>query len=126
MSSVKKGLLVGFLFAFLVLGVLSMKRAMPEPKEERIYQELKIYMPYKLEKYAGGLEIIDKRDGRKEKPDAAEVFLRLDELEKSWGKKHLRVERNIVVIVGENNQSVGRLNIQSQKEKNFLKTFFNI
>ncbi len=126
MSNVKKGLLVGFLFAFLVLGVLSMKRAMPEPKEERIYQELKVYMPYEIDKYAGGLAIIDKRDGRKEKPDAAEVFLRLDELEKIWGKKHLRVEKNIVVITGENNQSIGRLKIQTQKEKDFLKTFFDI
>jgi len=126
MSNVKKGLFFGVLFASLVLGFLSMKRAMPQPKEERIYKELKVYMPYKLEKYVGGLEIVDKRNDTKEKPSAAEVFLRLDELEKEWGHKHLKIEGSTLVIMGENNLSIGRLSIKTPKEQQFLNKFFGI
>ena len=48
--SAKKGLFIGFLFAFLVLGFISMKRAMPETKEDRIYNAIRVYSPYKVEK----------------------------------------------------------------------------
>jgi len=41
MSLVKKAFIFGLLTAFLVMGILSMKRAMPEEKNERIYKVLK-------------------------------------------------------------------------------------
>jgi hypothetical protein len=56
--TVKKWLIVGMMFAFLVMGVLSMQRAVPDAKSERIYKELKVYTPYTLEKRIGGLNII--------------------------------------------------------------------
>ena len=124
--NVKKALLFGALIAFLVLGTISMKRALPDAKEERIYEAIKVYSPYTMEKRIGGLTIIDKRDGTKEKPTAAEVLHRMDELEKKWGKKSLRVENNQVLVIGENNQTVARIFIETQKERNFLKTFFGI
>ncbi|WP_345993064.1 hypothetical protein [Sulfurimonas sp. HSL-1716] len=126
MSNVKRGLFFGALFAFLVMGVVAMKQAMPEAKNPHMYKELKVYMPYTLEKTIGGLSIIDKRDGSKESPSAADVMLRLDELEKNWGKKHLKVVDNDVVILNDANQSVAKIFIKDKKERAFLKRFFGI
>lgn len=124
--TIKKGLIFGVLFAFLILGVLSMQRAMPEAKEARIYKEIKIYSPYTLEKRMGGLTIVDKRTGIKEKPNAAEVMHRLDELDKEWGKEHLKIEQNDLVILGDNNQTLVRIYIETQEERAFLNNFFGI
>jgi hypothetical protein len=124
--NVKKGLFIGFLFAFLVLGFVAMQRAMPESKEQRIYKAIKVYSPYKMEKIVGGLAIIDTRTGDKEKPSAAEVMLRYDELDKKWGHQHLRIEGDQVVVLGENNQSIAKIFIETQKERQFLNKFFGI
>ena len=122
----KKGIFLGVIFAFFVLGLLSMQRAMPDTKEERIYNAIKVYMPFKVEKRMGGLTIVDERDGSKEKPDAASFYHRLDELEKGWGREHLRVVNNDVEIVGDNNQTITKIFIQTQKERAWLHKFFGI
>jgi hypothetical protein len=124
--SVKKGLFAGFIFAFLVMGFISMQRAMPEAKEDRIYKEIEVYSPYKLEKIIGGLAIIDKRTGTKEKPSAADVMHRLDELEKKWGNKHLKVVDNQLIVYGDNNQSITKIFIETDKERQFLNRFYGI
>ena len=82
----KKALIFGFFTAFLILGMVSLKRAMPDAKENRIYMAIKVYSPYEMEKRIGGLTIVDKRTGIKEKPSSKEVFLRMDELEKNGGR----------------------------------------
>jgi hypothetical protein len=124
--NVKKALIFGFFTAFLILGVVSMQRALPEAKEKRIYTAIKVYSPYVVEKKVGGLTIIDKRNGEKEDPSAKEIFHRLDELDKKWGKEHLSVENNEVIVIGENNQSVARIFIETEKEREFVKKFFGI
>lgn len=124
--NIKKALIFGFFTAFLVLGVLSMQRAMPDAKEGRIYEAIRAYSPYMMEKRVGGLEIVDKRDGTKEKPSSQEVLHRMDELEKKWGKEHLKVENNEVLVQGENNQTVARIFIETEKEREFVKRFYGI
>lgn len=124
--NVKKALILGVIAAAIVMGTLSMKRALPEAKEERIYKAIKVYSPYILEKRIGGLEIIDKRNGQKEKPSAAEVYHRQDELDKKWAKEHLKVENNEVLIMGENNQTITRIFIENENERKFLEKFFGI
>jgi len=124
--SIKKALIFGFFTAFLILGVLSMQRAMPAAKEERIYKAIKAYTPYVMEKRIGGLTIIDSRTGKKEKPSSQEVFLRMDELEKEWGKEHLRIEGNDLLIIDENNKTVAKIFFQTQKEREFVNRFYGI
>jgi len=124
--TVKKALFLGFLFAFLVLGFVAMQRAMPEAKEDRIYKAIKVYSPYKLEKILGGLAIVDIRTGNKEKPGAAEVLLRHDELDKQWGHRHLRVEDSHVLVLGEHNQTITKIFIETPKEREFLRDFYGI
>lgn len=124
--SMKKALIFGFFTAFLILGIVSMQRAMPDAKEERIYTAIKVYSPYVLEKKIGGFNIIDKRDGTKESPSSKEIFHRLDELEQKWGKEHLKLENNDVLIMGENNQTIIRIFLETEKERAFVKRFYGI
>lgn len=125
-SLIKKVLISAFLFAFLIMGVLSIKRALPEPKEERIYLAIKAYSPYKLQKRVGGLEILDTRDDTKEKPSSAEIMHRLDEVEQEWGKAHLRVENSTVIVLDTNKSTIAEIAIETKKERDFIKTFFGI
>jgi len=122
----KKILFIGVIVGFFVMGFLSLERAMPAHKEQRIYKAIKIYSPYKLEKRIGGLSIIDSRDGRKEKPSAAEVYLRLDELEKTWAKEHLRLKDDEITVLGDNNQTVVQIHVENEKEMAFVKSFYGI
>ncbi len=124
--NVKKVLIFGIFTVAIIMGVLSMKRAIPNEKETRIYKEIQIYSPYKMEKRIGGLVIIDKRDGKKEKPSNAEVFHRMDELEQSWGKNHLRIEGSDLHVVGDNNQTIIKIFIETPEENKFLHTFYGI
>jgi len=122
----KKILFIGVIVGFFVMGFLSLERAMPAHKEQRIYKAIKVYSPYKLEKRIGGLTIIDSRDGRKEKPSAAEVYLRLDELEKTWAKEHLHLNDNELTVLGDNNQTVVKIYVENEKEMAFVKSFYGI
>ena len=124
--NMKQGLFIGVIAAFLVLGFVSMQRAMPAAKEDRIYKAIKVYSPYKLEKRMGGLTIVDSRDGRKEKPSAAEVLLRQDELDSQWGKKHLMIQNDDVIVLGDHNQSIVKIHIQTPQEKAWVKKFYGI
>lgn len=124
--SAKKGLFLGFLFAFLVMGYVSMQRAMPDAKEDRIYKALRVYSPYKVEKRLGGLTIVDSRNGEKEKPSSAEFYHRLDEVDQKWGKKHLRVDNNDVLVLGENNQTVVKIYLETEAERKFVQSFYGI
>ena len=124
--NVKKGLIFGLMFAFLVMGVLSMQRAMPNQKNDRMYGQILLYSPYKMDKRIGGLTIVDNRDGSKEKPSSAEVMHRMDELQAEWGREHLKVENGDLIIIGENNQTVAKVFIETEDERKFLQDFYGI
>lgn len=125
-SLVKKVLITVFLFSFLVMGGLSIKRALPEPKEERIYLAIKEYSPYKLQKRMGGLEIVNMKTDTKEKPSSAEVMHRLDEVDGVWGKEHLRVENSTVFVLDDNKSTIAEIAIETKEEREFLQRFFGI
>ncbi|MDX9813847.1 MAG: hypothetical protein WC144_04245 [Sulfurimonas sp.] len=123
---IKNGFFFGIIAAAFLLGFMALKQSSPSHKEERIFKEIRVYSPYYLEKITGGLAIIDKRDGRKEKPSSKEVMLRLDELESQWGKEYLVVEGNELIILGENKQSIARIYIENERERAFLQRFYGI
>ncbi|WP_457744251.1 hypothetical protein [Sulfurimonas sp.] len=124
--NVKKGLFLGVLFAFFALGFIAIQKATPKAKEDRIYKEIKVYSPYRFEKRMGGLTIINKTTGKKEKPNAADALYRMDDLDKTWGKKHLKIVDNSVVVIGDHNQTVTKIFIKNIKEKKWVKKFFGI
>ena len=126
MSLVKKVLISTFFLAFLIMGVISMKRAMPEHKEERIYLAIKEYSPYKLEKRIGGLEILNTKTNTKEKPSSAEVMHRLDEVNKEWGKTHLIVKNSTIIVLDDNKSTIAKIAIETKKERDFIKSLFGM
>ncbi len=124
--SVKKGVFLGAIFAFFILGFVAIQKATPNKKEARIYKEIKVYSPYKFEKRMGGLAILNVKTGEKEKPNAADALYRMDDLDQQWGKEHLKVEGSEVVVTGDNNQTVTKIFIQTKKEREWLHSFFGI
>jgi len=124
--SLAKRVFIGvLLIGFLIMGFISMNRALPENKEERIYKAIKAYSPYIYEKRLGGLTIVDTRDNTKEKPSAAEVLYRMDERDKEWAKEKIVVINNDIVITKEDNTTV-KIFIETPKERAFVKSFFGI
>jgi len=121
----RNSLLIALGLVFLLLGFNAYNDAKPTPKAP-IYQEIKKYSPYYLEKRVGGLEILSKNDKEfKEKPDNMQVFHRLEVLEKEWGKKHLRVENGNLVVFDEN-KTIATIPINTSKDREFLKSFYGI
>ena len=100
--------------------------AKPEDRNKRVYQELKPYIPYKVEKRVGGLSIVSTLNDVKEKPPAAQVYHRLDQLEKLWGKDHLRVEGSTLLVLDDKNETVKTIELQNKSERLYIKNFFGI
>jgi len=119
-------LLLGFFIGFLIVGGLSMKDSMPADKDKRVYAALKPFMPYELEKRIGGFYIVTKLTGDKEKPPAMDVMVRLDELEKEWGKTHLKLENETLVILDDDKKIVKKIKLNDHLETRWVKEFFGI
>lgn len=119
-------LMFAFFIVFIFLGIMALKEGMPEPKEDRIYNILKTYMPYTLEKRVGGYSIVSKETGVKEKPPSKELFKRLDQLEKMWGKEYLKIDGNHLVILDKNKKVLKRIEFHTDAEKRWVQNFFEI
>ena len=111
---------------FFVLGFQALDQAKTEPKSERVYKELKKYMPYYLEKRVGGFSICMKNSKVREKPPITEVLRRIEQLEKGWGQEHLKLQNNDLIIMDENKTVVGKIVLQKMEEKIWVKHFFEI
>ncbi len=120
-----------YLFPALTLGltfivIVAFQLAKPTPKAP-IYKEIKQYSPYYLDKRFGGLQIMSKIDKNfKEKPDNMEVFHRLEFLEKEWGKKHLQLLKDRVIIVDDNRTEVTTIPISNSKDIEFIHSFYGV
>ncbi|NPA66923.1 MAG: hypothetical protein GXO11_08590 [Epsilonproteobacteria bacterium] len=124
--SMKRSIFIGMALAFFILGFVSLQRAMPEQKDERMYKAISLYSPYKFEKTIGGLNIINSKTGDKEKPDAASVMHRMDELQKEWGKTHLKVTKEHVIVLGDNKQEITKIAFENPLEKKWVENFYGI
>ncbi len=118
--------IIGLTILFFVLGFKALQEAQPEHKNKRIYTELKAYMPYYLEKRIGGFQIMMKDSKEKEKPPINEVFARLDQLEKGWGKKFLKIVDNELIIMDKDGKQIAKIPFKEPAEKRWVKKFFNI
>lgn len=119
-------LIVAFFAVFMFLALMALKDGMPSEKDQRVYPILQSYMPYVLEKRAGGLTITSKITGVKEKPPAKDVFLRLEQLEKQWGKESLRLEGSNLIILDKNKNEITKVILQNEKELTWVKNYFEL
>lgn len=121
----KKLLLFAFFAIFMFLGIMALKEGMPTPKNERVYSILQKHMPYTLEKRVGGYSILSNETGIKEKPPAKDLFLRLEQLEKLWGKEFLVLDNDILVILDKNKNEITRVELKTKEEKDWVKEYFS-
>jgi hypothetical protein len=113
--------------AFIVFGFSAYFESVPEPKNDRVYTEIKKFSPYYLDKRFGGLRILSKEDEEfKEKPTNMEVFHRLDKLEKDWGKAHLKLQSNNLIVLDNNGSIEANITLQNDKEIAFIHKFYGV
>lgn len=118
-------LLLAFCAAFVFLGITAMRDGMPAAKNERVYTILKKYIPYSLEKRAGGLTIISKLSDVKEKPPAKDVYLRLEQLEQQWAMEFLKIDKNFLFVLDKNKNQVSKI-LLSNDEKQWVLDYFKM
>jgi hypothetical protein len=127
MASFKKYLPIAFALGFLLFGLDAFFQARPEAKNERVYKMVKQYSPYYLDKRFGGLEILNKEDKEfKEKPTNSTLFKEFEKLEKKWGKKHLKIENNTLIILDNNGSQQATLVFQNKEESDFAHTYYGL
>ncbi len=119
-------ILVGLMIGFFLLGYNTLQDSKPQAKSERIYKELKQYMPYVVEQRVGGFNIVSKITGEKEKPPSTELYKRLDQLEKMWGKEFLSIEGKYVIVKDKNKNIIGKVKIELPTEKMWVNSFFGL
>ena len=123
----KKNLLIFAFFAiFMFLGITAMEDSLPSAKNERVYTILQKHMPYTLEKRVGGYSIVSKETGVKEKPPAKDLFLRLEQLEKQWGKDFLKLENSTLIILDKDKKEIEKIDLKSTEENTWVKEYFNL
>ncbi len=118
--------IIGLTILFFVLGFKALQDAQPQHHNKRVYKELKAYIPYYLEKRVGGFSIMMKGSSEKEKPPIDQVFSRLDQLEKGWGKDALKIVNNNLIVMDKNGTQIGKIILKTQEEKQWVKTFFEM
>lgn len=118
-------LIVAFFAIFMFLGLNALKEGMPTEKNERVYTILQKYIPYTIEKRAGGLSIKSKITGIKEKPPAKVVFLRLEQLERQWAIDFLKLDNNLLYVLDNKKNEISKILLNTE-EKKWVKEYFEI
>jgi len=122
-----KYLIWGLVIGFLLLSVNAFIESKPEAKNQRVYQEIKKYSPYYLDKRVTGLDIKSKADPDfKESPSSMELYHRLDKLEKEWGAKHLKLKQNSLIVLDNNGSTVATIPLQDRDEIDFIHRFYGL
>jgi hypothetical protein len=119
-SKISNFAILAITILFFTLGFQALDQAKTAPKSKRVYKELKNYMPYYLEKRIGGFSIMKKGSKVKEKPPITEVLSRLEQLEQGWGKEHLKLSNNDLIIMDENKTAIGKIVLKNQAEKSWV------
>lgn len=127
MNYLRKLLPIGLAIGFLLLGLVAFFQSKPTPKNGRIYNTVKQYSPYYMEKRFGGIQIKSTIDPNfQEKPSNMEVYRRLESLEKTWAQSHLKVNDNTLFILDDNQTLQLSLPLLSKEEQEFVHLYFGI
>ena len=127
MTSFKKYLPIALILGFILFGLGAFLQSKPSSKNERVYKTVQKYSPYYLDKRFGGLQIMSKEDPDfKEKPTNMTLFKEFERLEREWGKKHLKIENNQLVIADNNGSKLSTLPLQTKEEIDFSHRYYGI
>jgi len=117
---------IGLIFVFIFLSFMAFNSAMPETKNTEVMSLISPYMPYKIEKRLAGLTIVNTKTKEREKPSNDIIYKRLDELEKNWGKRYLKIQSSTLSILNDNNKTIKSFKLQNKKQTAFVHNFFGI
>ena len=120
--------IIGLTILFFVLGYEALERAKPAAKNERIYTEIKPYLPFYLEKRIGGFQILMKGSDVKEKPPIEQVFSRMEELEIGWAQTHLKIDdkTNSLIIFDDNKKEIKKVKFNLPDERIWTEKYFQL
>jgi hypothetical protein len=121
-----KYLVYAFSAAFFLLALNIYINGQPQSREKRVYQLLKPYIPYKIDKKMSGLFIRNTQTDEKIEPKNSEVYKVLDNLEKDWGETHLSLQGDTLTVVDDHNKTVTTITLQNEKERAYIHTFFGL
>ena len=127
MDKIGKYLPFALFLGFLLFGLNAFLESKPSSKNERVYKTVKEYSPFYVDKRFGGLQIVSKEDSSfKEKPDNMTFFKEFERLEKEWGKKHLKLENNTLLILDNNGKTKSTLPLNSRDEIEFVHHYYGV
>lgn len=121
-----KKIFIALVFIFAFLSFVAFKDALPEAKNKEVMNAIAPYFPYKLEKTLKGLKIVNVKTGESEEPSNSVVFKRLDEIEKKWGKQHLRLNGKVLIIMDDNKKVIKKIKLNDKKAIQFAHKFFKL
>ena len=126
MSKLSKYIPIALFLGFLFVGLVAFFASKPTPKNMRVYNIVKEYSPYYIEKTLGGLRIRKKGDKEfKEEPTNAEFFKRYEFLEREWGQKHLKLNGNKLTIIN-SGKELQTIELKDANELNFVKRYYGV
>jgi len=122
----KKYLVIALGLAFAMLAVDALIQAKPASKAP-IYDAVKEFSPYFIEKRFGGLRIMSKTNSEfKEQPNNMDVFHRFESLEKAWGKKHLKIDEQTLLIQDKSGKVIKKLPLKGSENTLFIHSYYGI
>ncbi len=125
MLSKKIGIALGAIILFLVSVAFIIGK--PAHRDARLYPMIRQYTPFVIKKSLGGLKILRKDNPKfKEEPDAVHFYSRLQELERKWASKHLKLQGKTLIILDDNSTIVKQIPLQNEKEKQFIQNYYQV
>jgi hypothetical protein len=122
----KKYLVIALGLAFAMLAVDALIQAKPTSKAP-IYDTIKEFSPYYIEKRFGGLQIMSHVNPEfKEKPNNMDVFHRFESLEKTWGKKYLKIDKQTLLIQDKSGKVIKKLPLKGSEDTLFIHSYYGI
>ncbi len=126
MQKYSKYLGIALGLGFFLIAFVTLINAQPQKRDRAVYNQLKPYIPYKIEKKMSGLFIRDTITQKKIEPKNAEVYNVLDNLEKDWGEKHLRREGETLIVVDDQNKTLKTIPLNTPSAKSYVHDFFGL
>ncbi len=117
---------IALALAMLFFFYTAYQEAKPQTRDQRVYAELKEFIPYRLKKRFTGLSITSTKNDKEEKPPSSQVMHRFDQLEQQWGKSHLLLDGNTLTVLDDDNKTVKTITLQNESEMVYIKNFFGL
>ncbi len=127
MDKIRKYLPVALFLGFLLFGLNAFLESKPSSKNERVYKTVTQYSPFYIDKRFGGLVIMNKEDSSfKEKPTNMTFFREFERLEKEWGKSHLKLTKDTLLILDNNGTTLSSLPLKNRDEIAFVHHYYGV